>query len=109
MVHGGMFFVLGFLSNWGFYRQRKRPFLSRHAAWFALLLCIVYGGIIEVLQGVVFTYRSADWFDWLFDFGGALLGLWFFSLFKNLYLLTHSNEHLQIFIPSVGRSEESRV
>src|SRR3546814_19852079 len=55
MVHGGMFFVLGFLSNWGFYRQRKRPFLSRHAAWFALLLCIVYGGIIEVLQGVVFT------------------------------------------------------
>src|SRR3546814_10935496 len=47
MVHGGMFFVLGFLSNWGFYRQRKRPFLSRHAAWFALLLCIVYGGIIE--------------------------------------------------------------
>src|SRR3546814_17273033 len=75
-----------FLVNCGFYSQLKRPFLSRHAAWCSLLLCIFYGGIIELLQGVVFTYRSADCFDWLFDIGGALLGLWFFSLFKTRYL-----------------------
>lgn len=86
VVHAGMFFVLGILSYWGFYEQRRWESLSRNAAWYALLLCILYGGLIEVLQGTIFTYRSADWLDWIFDIGGTLLGLWVFSLLKKRYL-----------------------
>lgn len=86
VVHGGMFFVLAILSSWGFYKQNMFGSLSRRSGWYALLLCILYGGLIEVLQGTIFTYRSADWLDWLFDIGGALLGLWVFSLLKKRYL-----------------------
>ncbi|HYH57300.1 MAG TPA: VanZ family protein [Anseongella sp.] len=86
VVHGGLFFVLSILSSWGFYRQNRYESLSRHAAWYALLVCILYGGLIEILQGTLFTYRSADWLDWAFDTAGALLGLWIFSFFKKQYL-----------------------
>lgn len=81
-VHACLFFVLGLLSYWGFYRQRKWPSVSRNAALYAFLLCMLYGGLIEILQGLVFTYRSADWMDWVFDIGGTLLGIWVFGLLK---------------------------
>lgn len=86
VVHAGMFFVLGILSYWGFSEQKRWKSGSRHAGWYALLLCMLYGGLIEVLQGLVFTYRSADWIDWLFDIAGALLGLWVFGLVKKRYI-----------------------
>ncbi|QEC51019.1 VanZ family protein [Anseongella ginsenosidimutans] len=86
VVHGGMFFVLAILSSWGFYEQNRFGWLSRNPAVCSLLLCILYGGLIEILQGTIFTYRSADWLDWAFDIGGALLGLWVFSFLKKRYL-----------------------
>lgn len=86
VVHACMFFVLAVLSYWGFYEQSRWKQLSRNAAVYALLLCMFYGGLIEVLQGTIFTYRSADWVDWIFDTAGALLGLWVFSLLKKQYL-----------------------
>lgn len=81
-----MFFVLSILSCWGFFRQNRFKSLSRYAVWYALLVCILYGGLIEILQGTFFTYRSADWMDWVFDIAGALLGLWVFIFFKKYYL-----------------------
>lgn len=86
VVHGCLFFVLSILSCWGFFRQNRFKSLSRYAVWYALLVCILYGGLIEILQGTFFTYRSADWMDWVFDIAGALLGLWVFIFFKKYYL-----------------------
>lgn len=81
-VHAGLFFVLSLLSCWAFYRQERSPWVSANAGWMALLTGVLYGGIIELLQGSVFTYRSAEWLDWLCDTAGAVLGLLAFGFLK---------------------------
>lgn len=82
VVHAGLFFVLSLLSCWAFYRQERFPRVSANAGWLALLTGGLYGGIIELLQGSVFTYRSAEWLDWLCDLAGAVLGLLAFGILK---------------------------
>ena len=40
----------------------------------ALVIPIVYGGVIELVQGAFFYPRTADWIDWLADCIGTLIG-----------------------------------
>lgn len=40
----------------------------------ALLLPILYGGLIEILQENFFYPRTGDWWDWLADIVGTLIG-----------------------------------
>lgn len=46
-----------------------------------LLLVFIYGIIIEVLQGVLTSYRQADLLDVLANFTGISLAFIFFSIF----------------------------
>ena len=50
-VHAGIFLVLTLLAIRGFRMQRKFETLSRHAVVIALILCIAYGGSLEIMQG----------------------------------------------------------
>jgi len=45
------------------------------------LLVFIYGIVIEVLQGVLTSYRQADLFDVLANFTGIGLAFIFFSIF----------------------------
>ena len=50
--------------------QRKRLWI-----WLVgIVIPIVYGGVIELLQGAFFYPRTADWFDWLADITGTVIG-----------------------------------
>ena len=44
-----------------------------------VLFLIVYGIIIEVLQGVLTTYRQADFFDFLANSAGVLMAAFIFE------------------------------
>lgn len=46
-------------------------------------LCLVYGIVIEVLQGVFTTYRQADYLDVLANLVGLLIGVGLFRRFKD--------------------------
>lgn len=44
--------------------------------WFlTLLISVIVGGVIEILQYVITTYRSANWGDFGADVAGAVGGL----------------------------------
>lgn len=48
---------------------------SERKMWaIALLLPILYGGLIELIQQNFFPPRSAEWADWLSDATGSLIG-----------------------------------
>lgn len=50
---------------------------KRASLWVWLLgmvIPIVYGGVIELVQGAFFYPRTADWFDWVADIIGTLIG-----------------------------------
>jgi glycopeptide antibiotics resistance protein len=73
-VHAGIFFVLAVLLM----RALKRTYrTTSHAATLLITLsvCIVYGGLLEIMQGTVFEDRSADVLDFIANSFGAVCGV----------------------------------
>ena len=86
-VHAGIFFVLQVLLIRGFVLQSNYSNLQRHAKIFALLICVAYGGSLEIMQDVVFTERSADVFDFIANSFGCMLGFWLYSRIEKTSLI----------------------
>jgi VanZ family protein len=86
MVHLGFFFVLTVFLFFGKIRKQN-SFEYRFLTIVKIVLInVVLGGGIELLQWKVFTYRSAEWWDFFADMVG--LGMGVFS-----YLLLHRREY----------------
>jgi VanZ family protein len=86
-VHAGIFFVLQLLTVRGFILQSTFPKLKKLAKFIALLICIVYGGALEIMQGTFFTDRSADIFDFIANTFGASMGWILYDWMENKYLI----------------------
>jgi len=71
LTHCGLFFVLVVFWSQGILRQQNTKFLTYKSAAVILVWCLVYGGIIEILQLTVFTWRSGEWGDFFADVTGA--------------------------------------
>lgn len=56
--------------------------MYKHAL-FILLIAIVFGGLIELLQLTIFTWRSCEWADLFADTVGAGMGI--FSILVTTY------------------------
>jgi VanZ family protein len=82
LVHFGLFFIFVFLLLRGFAKQFHFPLLKKYALLFSLLIGIAYGGLTEILQGTVFIERTCDFYDFLADTVGCVLGMTFFLLLK---------------------------
>jgi VanZ family protein len=72
LVHGCMYLGLVWIGCFDIYRVSKFT-----APKLILLVCgaIVWGGLMELLQGAMSMGRSADWYDFLANSCGAILGL----------------------------------
>lgn len=71
VTHCGLFFVLVVFCCNGIIRQQKVKFLSYNTAIVITLLATAYGGLIEILQLTIFTWRSGEWGDFFSDGIGA--------------------------------------
>jgi hypothetical protein len=67
LAHAGLFFVQASLIM---VAAQKSDAIS--AKWWWLSAAVLYGLLIEILQAVVFTDRSFEWFDALADAIGVL-------------------------------------
>ena len=74
-VHAGIFFVLILLTIQGFLLQKNIVFVSQYAKALALLICVLYGGALELMQEAIFEQRSADIYDFIANSVGCLMGL----------------------------------
>ena len=74
-VHATIFFVLVILSVRGFRLQTKNNYLRQNSAFLAVGLSIAYGGILEILQGTVFSERTADFYDFVANSFGCFVAL----------------------------------
>ena len=79
LVHCGLFFVLVVFWSNGIIRQQNIKHLSYKSAAVILVWCLVYGGVIEILQLTVFTWRSGEWDDLFADTVGIFMAI--FSIF----------------------------
>jgi VanZ family protein len=73
VVHFMMYFVLSLsivLETIHVKTQARKSILRTF--FIALIISAIFGGAIELIQGGLTDYRSADMMDWIFDMGGAV-------------------------------------
>lgn len=87
LVHCGLFFVLVILCSSGFIRQQSRGILTYKSLILIAVIAIMYGGVIELLQRYIFTWRSGEWDDLFADAVGACMGT--FSLIITIKAMTY--------------------
>ncbi len=81
LVHLAIYALLSFLSVLGFSKQPNSFLLSNKLQFFfSISFSIIIGGLIEVLQEYVFINRYGDWFDFIANSLGAVLGAVGFGL-----------------------------
>lgn len=86
-VHAGIFFVLILLTIRGFVLQTDFPLLQRFPQVIALVLCVLYGGSLEIMQGTLFEERTADVYDFIANSFGAIFGLMVYNPIQNKVLV----------------------
>lgn len=84
LVHTGFFFVLTVLLFYGKIRQQLSYTYRSITILKILLVTTILGGGIELLQYSVFTYRSADWWDFFADMTGVGMGIFSYIFLHRL-------------------------
>ncbi|MEN8856448.1 MAG: VanZ family protein [Flavobacteriaceae bacterium] len=78
VYHAIAYFFL--MLSWLYTFHKKEAFNKN--VKYAILACFIYGIIIEVLQGVTTTYRTASYLDMLANGSGVVLAVLAFHLFE---------------------------
>ncbi|HEY4325385.1 MAG TPA: VanZ family protein [Mucilaginibacter sp.] len=90
LVHCGLFFMLVVLYCYDFIRQQYHPAFSYKKIILITIAAISYGGVIELLQKFMFTWRSGEWDDLFADSVGACMGA--FSIIITVKALRYVKE-----------------
>jgi VanZ family protein len=69
LVHCGFFFMFTALANYGLIKQNGNINLANAVKVF--IVAVIFGGLIEILQLYIFTWRSGEWNDLFADSVGA--------------------------------------
>ncbi len=83
VVHVLMYATFAFLCIWGYRKQfvaNGKTYRAK-ALRLATIISILYGGITELMQEYLVPSRTGDWYDFLADTIGTLLGISIFGLF----------------------------
>jgi VanZ family protein len=75
LTHTGLFFTFTVLYCNAFIRQQRPLSFPYKQLAVVTIVAIFYGGLIEILQLKVFTWRSADWNDLFCDVLGICMGV----------------------------------
>ena len=82
VVHVIMYATFAFLCIWGYRSQyiAKDKTQRIKALVLTVIISIAYGGLTEIIQEHLVPTRTGDWFDFLADSIGTLLGISVFGL-----------------------------
>ncbi len=86
-VHAGIFFVLILLTIRGFVVQTAFISLQQWPKIIAFIICVVYGGALEIMQGTLFQERSADVYDFIANSFGCVMGLVLYTRMEKQFLV----------------------
>jgi VanZ family protein len=75
LVHCGFFLVFVVFYSLGIIRQHNYSSFPFKYALLIFALAVAYGGLLELLQAYVFTWRDGDWNDLFADSVGAAMGI----------------------------------
>jgi hypothetical protein len=76
-VHAGMFFILYFLCIKSYIKAEHTAGLKSSIFIPFAIACVSYGGILEILQEILFIDRSADLSDFIANSFGVFAAYFF--------------------------------
>lgn len=91
LAHLGFFYVLTILLFYGKIKYQHNYSFRSLTIFKIIMISVVVGGGIELLQWKVFTYRSAEWWDFICDMIGCLMGVFSYVL---LHLSNYNEERV---------------
>lgn len=80
LAHLGFFYVLTILLFYGKIKYQHNYSFRSLTIFKIIMISVVIGGGIELLQWKMFTYRSAEWWDFTSDMIGCLMGVFSYVL-----------------------------
>lgn len=80
VAHLGFFYVLSVLLFYGKINYQHNYSFRSLTIFKIVLLSAALGGFIEFLQWKIFTYRSAEWWDFICDMLGCFMGVFSYVL-----------------------------
>lgn len=80
LVHLGFFYVLTIFLFYGKIRHQHNYSFRSLTIFKIIIIGALLGGGIELLQWKIFTYRSAEWWDFGCDMIGVFMGVFSFVL-----------------------------
>lgn len=95
LVHFCMYFGLAFVTGTTYVLLKNGKIIFLRLLFFAFLLPVIYGGIIELLQGQYFN-RSAEWGDFFANTIGAFVGVIFTLLIRAFIIKRNRKKQYQI-------------
>lgn len=90
LVHCGFFFVMVVFSAAGYIRQQAARILPFGVLLLITTAAVAYGGLIELLQTYVFSWRNGDCSDFFADLIGALMAA--FSILVTVKALSYDKK-----------------
>jgi VanZ family protein len=85
LVHAGLFFILATLSIQGLKGGPSAAVPTRTTRLVVCICCVVYGGLLEIMQGTLCVDRTADVFDFLANgFGASMACLGYAVIDKHI-------------------------
>lgn len=93
LVHFIMFFGLSGVASINYILARKGDIIILKLIVFAIIVPIIYGGIVELMQEEYFLGRGGDWYDFIADLLGSLATIPFSLWFRN-YLLNKKHDEI---------------
>ena len=86
IVHFLMYLGLAGIASLNYIYDKKGHVIILKLVVFAILIPVLYGGLIEILQAEFFPPRTGDWYDFLADTLGVLASLPFSLWFRRFLL-----------------------
>ncbi len=80
IVHFLMYLTLGFVFMFEYYIHHHKT-ISKISK--ILILPLIYGGLMELLQLLITSYRSGDWWDMLANSCGIFTAFFFVKALRN--------------------------
>ena len=80
-VHAGIFLILMCSLTFSIFKQHKFKTLKRNSLRSSALICFMYGTVLELLQGSLFSERFTDVYDILANAIGVFLGIVILKIF----------------------------
>ncbi|MBW6479574.1 MAG: VanZ family protein [Bacteroidales bacterium] len=82
IVHTGIFLLLGIFSAYGFFKQGNKKFIKRNAYTLAVVFCVLYGGLTEVIQHFYIAERTGELADIIANTTGSATGVLLFYFLR---------------------------